>query len=75
MDDALQSVIIIKLNEDNLFRGYKITEKNVWSDFKVSPDRMEKSDFVYAKITGTDQYLILKDRYGEKDKIINAQEK
>jgi hypothetical protein len=36
---------------------------------------MEKSDFVYAKITGTDEYLILKDRYNEKDKILSRNEK
>jgi hypothetical protein len=75
MEEKLQTVNIIKLNEDNLFRGYKITAKNVWSDFKVSADRMEKSDFVYAKITGTEEYLILKDRYNEKDKILSRNEK
>ena len=68
MGEKLQSVIVIKLTEDNLFKGYKITEKNVWSDFKISPQRVEKSDFIYAKITGTDEYLVLKDRYNEKDK-------
>lgn len=68
--EKLQSVIIIELAIDNLFRGYKITEKNTWSDFKISADRMEKADFVYAKITGTEDYLILKDRFGEKDRIL-----
>ncbi|HYG37051.1 MAG TPA: hypothetical protein VD908_00465 [Cytophagales bacterium] len=71
MEDKLQSVIIIKFNEDNLFKGYKITKKNTWSDFKISPDRMEKSDFVYAKITGTEEYLILKDRFNEKERILS----
>jgi hypothetical protein len=75
MSEKLQTVNIIKLDVDNLFRGYKITEKNVWSDFKVSADRMEKSDFVYAKITGTDNYLVLKDRYNEKDAILKKEEK
>ena len=55
MENKLQSVIIVELTVDNLFKGYKVTEKNTWSDLIISPDRMEKSDFVYAKITGTDE--------------------